>query len=423
MKHSSHRSRLARLALLLLLVPGTSPSIWGQSQNQPINLTAQQQSPRVVELKASDGIILKASYFAAAAPGPGVLLLHQANRTRSSWESLAPQLAAAGIHTLTLDLRGFGESGGKRADRKTDTADVETAFQYLLSLPGVTRDAVGVGGAGALGVDQSVLLAQQHTAQVKSLALLSGETIQDGLQFLRQASQLPGLYVMSDDDEYPPTQQAMELLYVTSSNSGKKFVHYSAVQDAPWIWYETRDASKVAANGNHGTDMFQRHPELPGIIVSWFVTTLIKTPGRAPADTLASAATLNQIRTPGGAAQVTQELIEARRKDPQAQLFPEIAVSIIGQDHMRAGEPKLAVEVLKLLLFAYPNSADAQETLSEAYLSHGQKDLARQHAEKALALLESHALPASSWTDTESYRGEIRIGALNVLKKLEEKNP
>jgi hypothetical protein len=116
-------------------------------------------------------------------------------------------------------------------------------------------------------------------------------------------------------------------------------------------------------------------------------------------------------------------LIEARRKDPQAQLFPEIAVSIIGQDHMRAGEPKLAVEVLKLLLFAYPNSADAQETLSEAYLSDGQKDLARQHAEKALAFLESHALPASSWTDTEPYRGEIRIGALNVLKKLEEKNP
>jgi len=420
MKHSSHRSRLARLAFFLLAIP--SAGIWGQSQNQPINSTAQQQSPRVVELKASDGVILKASYFAAATPGPGVLLLHQANRTRSSWDGLARQLAAVGIHTLTLDLRGFGESGGPRADRKTDTADIDTAFQYLLSLPGVTRDAIGVGGAGALGVDQSVLLAQEHTAQVKSLALLSGETIQDGLQFLRQASQLPGLFVMSDDDEYPPTQQAMELLYVTSSNSGKKFVHYSASQDAPWVWYETRDASKVPANGSHGTDMFQLHPELPGIIVNWFVTTLVKTPGHAPADTLASSATLNQIRTPGGVAQVTQQLIEARRKDPQAQLFPEIAVSIIGQDHMRAGEPKLAVEVLKLLLLAYPNSADALETLSEAYLNDGQKDLARQHAEKALALLESHALPASSWTDTDSYRGEIRVGALNVLKKLEEKN-
>ena len=38
-----------------------------------------------------------------------------------------------------------------------------------------------------------------------------------------------------------------------------------------------------------GPNMFKVHPELPGIIVEWFVTTLIKTPGHAPADTVASA--------------------------------------------------------------------------------------------------------------------------------------
>jgi Flp pilus assembly protein TadD len=90
----------------------------------------------------------------------------------------------------------------------------------------------------------------------------------------------------------------------------------------------------------------------------------------------------------------------------------------MGQDHLRAGEPKLAVEVLKLVRLAYPNSADAHETLAEAYLKDGQNDLARQHAEKALTLLDSRTVPASSWTDTEPYRGEIRHGAQDVLKKL-----
>jgi pimeloyl-ACP methyl ester carboxylesterase len=71
------------------------------------------QAPFVVDLKASDGTLLKASYFAAANPGPGVLLLHQINRTRKAWDDVAGQLAAAGINTLTLDMRGFGESGGK----------------------------------------------------------------------------------------------------------------------------------------------------------------------------------------------------------------------------------------------------------------------------------------------------------------------
>src|SRR5438093_216376 len=80
----------------------------------------QPPAPRVVELKASDGTVLKASYFAAAEPGPGVLLLHQSNRTRDSWDGVARQLAAAGINTLTLDMRGFGESGGTPNTKLTD---------------------------------------------------------------------------------------------------------------------------------------------------------------------------------------------------------------------------------------------------------------------------------------------------------------
>src|ERR1700704_3917501 len=103
---------------------------------------------------------------------------------------------------------------------------------------------------------------------------------------------------------------------------------------------EGPDVGKVPTNGGHGTDIFKVHPELPGIIVNWFVTTLIKTPGQAPADTVASAAILNQIQMPGGVAQATQQLIEARRKGPQVQLWPEITVDIIGSDHLRAREIK-----------------------------------------------------------------------------------
>jgi dienelactone hydrolase len=388
-----------------------------------------QQAPRVVDVKASDGALLKATYFAAAKPGPGVLLLHQINRARKSWDEVAAQLAAAGINTLTLDMRGFGESGTpytKLTDaEKTNVRnmwpkDVDTAWQYLVSQPGVEREVTGLGGAGWFGVLHSVEVARQHPAEVRSLALLSGETLQGGLQFLRQASQLPELFVVADDDEYPPTVEAMELLYITASNSGKKFVHYAAAQDAPWLWYETADVSKVPATGGHGTDMFKVHPELPGIIVNWFVTTLIKTVGHAPADTVASAAILDQIRMPGGVAQATQQLAEARRKDPKAQLWPEVALDIIGNDHLRASEPKLAIEVFKLNLFAYPDSADAHANLAEAYLEDGQKDLSRQNAEKALALLDSHAAPASSWSDTEQRRGEIRNGVEQVLKKVGE---
>jgi len=387
--------------------------------------SAQNPAPRIVDLKAADGTPLKASFFATARPGPGVLLLHQINRDRKSWDPVAAQLAAAGFHTLTLDLAGFGESGTplqKLTDaertkyRRGWPDDVDVALEYLGSQPGVDHNLIGAGGAGWLGVLYSVEAARRHPEQIKSLVLMSGETLRDGLQFLHQASQLPELFVFSDDDEYPPTQDAMKLLFVTASSPSKKLVHYSKAENAPWLWYED-SSGKVPAHGGHGTDMFQPHPELPGIIVHWFVTTLVKTPGHAPADALAAALILNQLQVPGGAALVTQQLLDARRKDPQAQLWPEVAGDIIGEDYQRAGDVKNAIEVFKLNLVAYPDSADAHYNLADAYLADGQKDLARQYAEKALTLLDSHKAPLSSWSDTEERREEIRRAIESTLPR------
>ena len=389
-------------------------------------------APRVVDLKTPDGVILKGTYFAAAKPGPGVLLFHQSNRTRRSWDELAEQLTAVGMHVLTVDSRAHGESGGKYDTEANRTAywktlwpsDVDTAFQYLSSQAGVNREAIGAGGAGNLGVESAIETARRHPAQVKSLVMLSGETERSGMEFLHQASQLPELYVMDDNDEYPPTQEEMKLLYIIASSPVKKLVHYSQNEDAPWLWYETfLDSGKVAAKGGHGTDMFKPHPELPGIIVNWLKSTLLKTPAPPVVDTLAAAQVLNQLNFGGiaGVAEVKRQLLEARKKDPQAQIFPEVTAESIGENYQRAGDAKTAMEVFKLCELAYPDSADVQTDLADGYLTNGEKDAAREHAQKAVALLDSHAGPASSWSDTEERRGEIRNAAEKTLKKASEK--
>src|SRR5262245_2671936 len=389
---------------------------------------------RDVDLKSGDGTILKGTYFAAAKPGPGVLLFHQNNRTRKSWDELAEQLAAIGIHVLTVDSRAHGESGGKYDNEANRAAywktwwqsDLDAAFEYLSSQSGVNREAIGAGGAGNLGVQSAIETARRHPAQVKSLVLLSGETERQGMEFLHQASQLPQLYVMDDNDEYPPTQEEMKMLYILASSPMKQLVHYSQAEDAPWLWYETfLDSGKAPAKGGHGTDMFKPHPELPGIIVRWFESTLLKTPAPPIPDTLAAAEVLNQLNFGGlaGIAQVKQQLVEARKKDPQVQLFPEVTADSIGEDYQRDGDAKTALEVFKLLEVAYPQSADVQNDLADAYLANGQTDMAREHAQRVLSLLNSHAAPASSWSDTEQRRGEIRKAAEETLKKATEKQP
>jgi tetratricopeptide (TPR) repeat protein len=105
---------------------------------------------------------------------------------------------------------------------------------------------------------------------------------------------------------------------------------------------------------------------------------------------------------------------EAARRRAQ---WPEVAVDIIGEDYMRAGDVKTPIEVFKLNLLAYPDSADAHANLADACLAAGRKDLAKQYAEKALALLQSHEAPASSWSDTEERRGEIRRGIERTLAR------
>src|SRR5207247_7292901 len=62
---------------------------------------------------------------------------------------------------------------------------------------------------------------------------------------------------------------------------------------------------------------------------------------------------------PGGAVQVVQRLAEARRKDPQVQLFPEITASIVGQNFMREGDEKCWIEVFKLVAVEYTDSVVA----------------------------------------------------------------
>ncbi len=372
----------------------------------------QSPAPRVIDLKAADGTLLKASYFAAAKPGPGVLLLHQCNRQRKVWDELGGQLAAAGINVVTFDLRGFGESGGDRFDKLTPQqvgqveqekwpGDIDTAFQYLVSQPGVTHDVIGVGGASC-GVNNSILAARRHAGEVKSLVLLSGGTNFAGRQFLRDSSQLPVLFAVADDDEFRPTADVMPWLYTVDSNPGKKFVRY--------------------AKGGHGADIFGVHPEFRGVIVDWFVTTLVKTPGHAPADKNSEAAPktaqiLNEIETPGGVEKVSAKLAEARRSDPKAVIFPEALVNFIGYEHMQAGDTKSAVEIMKLNVTATPNSPNAYDSLSDAYLADGQKDLARQNAKKALELL------ANDTTDPQDRRDAIRDSAQTKLKQLGESQP
>jgi dienelactone hydrolase len=370
---------------------------------------AQPPAPKVVDLKAPDGINLKATYFAAAKPGPGILLLHQCNQQRKSWDKLATSLASAGINVLTLDYRGFGESGGtptaqlppaeaQRIGQEKWPGDVDTAFNFLISQPGVKKDVIGAGGASC-GVNQSIQLARRHP-EVKSLVLLSGGTDREGRYFLKTNRKLPLFISAADDDG--GVVEIMQWLMAISGNPGNDFLRYPA--------------------GGHGVDMFAPHPELPGKIVSWFQTTLIKTPGTAPASASAADLAKNKpavalLDQPDGPVAGARMLKEAREKDPKATPFQEAIVNQLAYERLQSGDMDGGIAFAKLNVDAFPESANAYDSLSDAYLADGQRDLAKQNAEKALTLLEK-----DSTTDPQR-RELIKQSAEQKLKDLSAAKP
>src|SRR5262249_61392122 len=100
---------------------------------------------RFVDLKTANGTLLKGTYFGAAKPGPGVLLSHQSNRTRKSWDDVGHQLAAAGINALTVDI------DPNKTRKRRWPGELNAAFEVLRSRPGVEGGVIGVCRGGGNG--------------------------------------------------------------------------------------------------------------------------------------------------------------------------------------------------------------------------------------------------------------------------------
>jgi len=230
--------------------------------------------------------------------------------------------------------------------------------------------------------------------------LLSGPTDRAGRLFL-QSSGLPIFVSAADDDEFGNMVEPMQWWFSTSPNSASRFEHY--------------------ATGGHGADMFAVHQELIDLIAEWFAATLTNHPGNLPKTNGTplqpeAIRTLELIDKPGGADEVAKTLAQAREHGPNAVIFSEGLVNLLGYEHLQLGDAEGAVEILKLNVAGYPNSPNTYDSLAAAYLAAGEKDLALRNAEKVLELLPTDK------TDSEARRNALRTNAEKKITQLDKPN-
>jgi dienelactone hydrolase len=348
---------------------------------------AAEPAPKDVDIAAPDGTRLKTTYFAAERPGPAVLLMHMCITTRASWEPVARQLSAAGIHALTIDNRGFGESGGPRFEGASPDVirqlyerwpgDFDAAFAWLTNQPGVDKARIGAGG-GSCGVDNAVKLASRHR-NVRSLVLLAGSTDTVGIKYLTDNPWLPIFAAAAADDQYGPHfPQLMRWHAEVTGNARNRFVSF--------------------ADGRHGTEIFGPHPELPRQIVSWFIDTLISSPAdpgrKVSLKKTATTRFWELVAKPGRAATAAQMFRDARKRDPKTSLAPEAILNQLAYSCLKRGEKDEAVALFELNVEVYPTSANAHDSLADGYLARGQNDRALAAERKCLELLPADPAPA-----------------------------
>ncbi len=214
--------------------------------------------PQDIDLRASDGIVLKGTYSSPARPGPGMLLIHQCNMDRTSWTTIADELVDAGVHVLTLDLRGFGESGGEGMSAGFPTllqksaGDADMAYEYLAAQPGVDIDRIGVGGASCGGMINADLAARKPA---KALMLLSSPPSAAAVENMAASPELAVFGAATEDD--PVTQgvaDALRAAVASSEHPNSKAMIYEGTE--------------------HGLPMFERNPDLEPALLDWLKTEL-----------------------------------------------------------------------------------------------------------------------------------------------------
>lgn len=220
-----------------------------------------------VDLEAADGTNLKATYTSPSRPGgsfvfgPAMLLIHQCNMDRHSWNDISSSLVQAGVHVLTMDLRGFGDSGGEPLSSAgfqnlmmKSPADLDMAYEYLTSQAGVDDSRVAVGGASC-GAMLTADLASRHDG-ITTLMLLSGPPSEAAVAHIASTPDLAVFAAAATGDTITPG--------VSDALKG-------AVDGSK----HPKSMAKIYGGTEHGLPMFEKNPDLQPALLSWLKGQLL----------------------------------------------------------------------------------------------------------------------------------------------------
>ena len=236
--------------------PSNTVTANNTAANNSANSVATTIGAQTVAIDSPDGVKIVGTFFESTkANSPAVLLLHQWQSDRHSYDDFARRLQAKGFNVLSIDGRGFGESvktadGKPVAPDRTDAAvkgmlgDVGAAFDFLSKQKNVDPSRVGIIGA-SYGSSLAIIYAADNP-KVKAVALLS-----PGLNYFGNMATEPAVRKYGDRD-----------LFVVASKGDTESAE--AAENFEKIG-NTRYGFMILPVGSlHGTEMFKYRDKTDG---------------------------------------------------------------------------------------------------------------------------------------------------------------
>ena len=236
--------------------PSNTVTANNTAANNSANSVATTIGAQTVAIDSPDGVKIVGTFFESTkANSPAVLLLHQWQSDRHSYDDFAKRLQAKGFNVLSIDGRGFGESvktadGKPVAPERTDAAvkgmlgDVGAAFDFLSKQKNVDPSRVGIVGA-SYGSSLAIIYAADNP-KVKAVALLS-----PGLNYFGNMATEPAVRKYGDRD-----------LFVVASKGDTESAE--AAENFEKIG-NTRYGFMILPVGSlHGTEMFKYRDKTDG---------------------------------------------------------------------------------------------------------------------------------------------------------------
>lgn len=161
-------------------------------------------------------------------PGPG----------RPQYPGIAPVIAARGVATLTLDLRGRGRSTGKKEmhsfspeEMSKVYLDVRAALDFISSRPELDPSRTAIVAAGTSA--EAAVMAGIGDKRIRAISMLSGRLSEAAKTRIASNPEMPLLFIVSSEDR--PGFGDMTEAYFLSKNRESDIEVFEGLGIGTWM--------------------------------------------------------------------------------------------------------------------------------------------------------------------------------------------